>query len=180
MRLYTILLLLLLSTTQHVHGQLILWSAERPLTWSDFQGNKPHKARARLAATTSSFILYRATRRRDSIITVVSAMFNTERSWKWRNDPGPYILRHEQSHFDIAELYARKLRMQIAAYRQQHTGDELSQKQLRHLYRSNNVSLKHYQHLYDRRTKHSRRPEQQERWNTDIARQLEALRAYEN
>lgn len=75
------------------------------------------------------------------------------------------ILSHEQLHFDIAELYARKFRKQLSET--QFSTDikaevkELYQKVLKELYI--------YQNKYDRETNFSRDRKQQQYWNAMIA-----------
>ncbi|MBA3683458.1 MAG: hypothetical protein H0W73_20175, partial [Bacteroidetes bacterium] len=89
----------------------ILWSETKPLTWDDFKG-KPEK---RFAAATTSYDIWKSTNKiNDKSSTVkIEAVFFYESSWKkksWINDQ---VLAHEQKHFDIVELFARKLRKQI-------------------------------------------------------------------
>ena len=52
--------------------------------------------------------------RNDSLICVITNKFIKDKSWikpKFKNDT---VLIHEQGHFDIEEIYARKFRMQIS------------------------------------------------------------------
>lgn len=90
----------------------ITWSANRPLTWTDFRA-RPNTDR--LAALTSSTI--------DATIGCldfkfsgkVQATFAPSESWV-RNaaQASPALLRHEQVHFDLTEVHARLLRQKLS------------------------------------------------------------------
>lgn len=43
----------------------------------------------------------------------VQSVFNTNESWVVPEGRNDYVLRHEQIHFDITEIYSRKLRKEL-------------------------------------------------------------------
>ena len=91
---------------------------ERPqLTWNDFKGVPPKNATH--FASVNSGMGYRFTSKNiDGKLTIdvdVKTYFYPQLSWKKNsNENNQGLLTHEQLHWDISELYARKLR---AAYK---------------------------------------------------------------
>jgi hypothetical protein len=90
------------------------WSVSRPLTWSDFQGSPPGDGSE---GAKSSYTLYSAWRCRGERFEFrVIAGFRPRESWVKAivlNDGRQRrtVLGHEQTHFDLAELHARKMRL---------------------------------------------------------------------
>ena len=90
------------------NDSLLLWQADRPLEWGDFKGI-PKPVRFHNAAGTGPFIkyIYSTLEGRPPEFTFFT-YFDKCRSWTVTNSSE--ILEHEQLHFDIAELYTRKIR----------------------------------------------------------------------
>jgi len=159
-------------------GQLIPWSAERPLEWGDFQGKK-RPAKRRFDAVASTRIADKFDYcTLDSIHVSVSAVFNPYRSWKKYKRPSSYLLKHEQGHFDIAELYARKLRKEISAAERSPKHALHTKKWFTPVYYQQVSQMRRCQRRYDRQTRHSRRRDAQKRWEKKIATDLAALSNY--
>jgi uncharacterized protein DUF922 len=89
------------------------WSATRPLTWNDFQAAPPTEGRE---GAKTSYSLYSVWKCRGSVFEFrVIAGFRTRRSWVKLvvlNDSVQRrtVLSHEQTHFDLGEVYARRMR----------------------------------------------------------------------
>lgn len=89
------------------------WSATRPLTWSDFQGSPASEG---AEGAKSAYTLYYAWRCRGETFEFrVIAAFRPRQSWVKAivlNDGTQRrtVLGHEQTHFDLAELHARRMR----------------------------------------------------------------------
>ena len=170
----SLLLTLLLLTTVNTYAQFIPWIKDRPLTWDDFKGKMPHKSR--FAAATASFIHYKLDRySEDSIDVKVYCLFIAKKSWKRSKNPTSYLLKHEQLHFDITELYTRKLRQSFQEYQQIHGRNSASKLKFSLISQRNRRSWHHCQNKYDRQTIHSLRRAVQEKWNKKIAEQLDEL-----
>lgn len=147
--------------------EVIPWSADRKLKWSDFKGEYLKTEWA--AATTASSISYSfSTYEKNGgwyVDFKVGCEFYPNKSWYRPEMVDSVILSHEQLHFDIAELYARKFKKQLSET--QFSTDiknevkELYQKVLKELYI--------YQNKYDRETNFSRDRKQQQYWNAMIA-----------
>lgn len=83
------------------------WSPER-LTWQDYQG-KADYALEDIAAITSSGIVSWKGCKNGKIDFEVRAYFDKTQSWVKPEAYTTYHLAHEQGHFDITEIYARRL-----------------------------------------------------------------------
>ncbi|PYP08271.1 MAG: hypothetical protein DMD59_12700 [Gemmatimonadetes bacterium] len=93
------------------------WSAGRPLAWRDFQGSPPSEGSE---GAKTSYTLYSGWKCRGDVFEFrVIAGFRPRQSWVKAivlNDSMQRrtILRHEQTHFDLAEVHARRMRRAFA------------------------------------------------------------------
>lgn len=175
----TILLLLFTLTASVACSQppaqsLIYWNRERPLRWSDFLGRVPFSGYGKTAALSAVEIKTSARWFRGKPDYKVYVAFQKDNSWT-RNDTSELLLKHEQLHFDIGELYARKMRKKLKALRS--AGNTNSHAYLRALKRLeaqwNKAELQ-----YDRETAHGVDRIKQEKWNRKVAKALCQLRSY--
>ncbi|MGB2759905.1 MAG: DUF922 domain-containing protein, partial [Maribacter stanieri] len=114
---HLILVLLATLTIPYVQCQeVVSWEPNFRFTWNDFKGDVPITSGA--AATTASGITYRfSTYYENDELKVdynVYAYFYPTKSWYKPKLCNEVTLLHEQLHFDITELYARKMRKQLA------------------------------------------------------------------
>lgn len=152
-------------------SEYILWEELRPLSWSDFRGAVNHSSHA--DAATAISISAKPYMYKKRIFYVVDARFIPEQSWCRAKSES--LLRHEQLHFDIAELYARKARKKISEYRQMGVRDiaEYNAAISAVLEESNRVDIK-----YDFDTLHGSLPEKQSSWEKEIALELEMMKPF--
>jgi hypothetical protein len=151
----------------------IQWSPTRKLNWLDFQASPPKNATN--AALTSSSILMKFRSNGEELIYQISCNFEPVNSWgRVKND---LILSHEQGHFDIAEIHARKLNQALKAY---HLKFNTLSKDVNAIYQSVMGDLKQMQDLYDEQTDHSRNTTQQKSWLIKIDSYLTGLQPYAN
>lgn len=162
-----LLLLLFNSFLAQAQEVAIPWSPEIKLSWEDFQG-LPDK-NSRIAAVTASGISYKfSSHERDGYFEVeyeVDTFFYPEQSWYQPHMCNDLVLSHEQLHFDISELFARKMRKQMAETRFTRN----VKKEVRAIYQKIIKDLSVFQDLYDQETDFSRNREAQLRWNKEIA-----------
>ena len=152
----------------------ILWKENRPLTWDDFKG-KPERRFA--AASTSYDILKDITKETNKTATVeIEAVFFCETSWKKSQWVNEQVLQHEQKHFDIVELYARKLRKTISETTFESFSDLKTN--IETLYDANDKAMDAYQDKYDDETDGSMNGEQQRIWMKKIMAEIKELDAY--
>jgi len=153
--------------------EVISWSQRNKLTWSDYKG-KPQK---RFAAASTVYSLGRHVFAEEGKVKAsIEAYFYCNDSWKkddWINDE---VLAHEQKHFDIVELYARRFRKQISGM--VFLGLKDAEKKVEAVYQILNKEMDVYQDKYDDETDGSMNGDGQRRWNSKIAGEIKLLDEY--
>jgi hypothetical protein len=100
------------NSTSSNNKDTIEWSETRKLAWADFNGAQPEDAKENAAVTNCGFGF---TSNKVTVVNkpkmTVTNVFNRNLSWvKPSQTHRRELLEHEQLHFDISELYARRLR----------------------------------------------------------------------
>jgi hypothetical protein len=152
----------------NTYDEYVRWNEDTKLTWGHFRGVASPSSTA--DAATAVHISARPYRIKKKIFYTVEAYFIPNQSWcRSRSER---LLGHEQLHFDIAELYARKARKKISEYRQMGIKDVNTYNEAvsRILQESNSVDLR-----YDFDTLHGTMQDKQEQWEKDIATELRIL-----
>lgn len=137
--------------------EYIDWSADRKLKWTDYLALPDENSDAAATTSTALGIEYKLTN--GSVLHRIICRFSTTKSWG-RNKT-EYILAHEQCHFDITEIYARKLNQAMLEYKfdsKNYKGD------LDKIYQKIVKEKQDFQKLYDLETDHSRNKEKQKEW----------------
>jgi hypothetical protein len=157
----------------------IVWSAERSLTWEDFRGVPPPAPGEEGARTRYSLFYGARCVGKRFEFRVLAAVLPRE-SWvvpKVLADPALSVrsLRHEQTHFDLSEVHARRMRryfteLATPCARTETELNALSQR----LARDESAA----QQRYDDETNYGRNPARQTEWNAEAARQIQSLKAY--
>lgn len=147
-----------------------LWDSKTRLTWDDFKGVVPPDSAP--AATTASGISYKYSanllHHEVQLDFEVNAFFYPNESWYKPDVCNNLILSHEQLHFDISELFARKMRKRL----NETSFSDNVKAEIRKIYKETLKALSDYQDRYDWETNFSRNREQQLRWNEQIAKAL--------
>jgi len=148
----------------------ITWKNTHRLSWKDFRGTPDNSSD--IAAITASGISYElAATIAGSKVDVdckVAAFFYPEKSWYKKELADSVVLAHEQLHFDITELHARKFRKAI----ERTTFTENVKQEMKRLYDNINKELDAYQNRYDTATDYSRDIEKQTEWGIKVAKDL--------
>jgi len=149
---------------------VIRWEPDLRLAWADFRGVPP--AGKRIAATTASGLSYSYTARGGpdgyELDFTVDTFFYPDKSWYHPELCNARVLSHEQLHFDISELFARRLRRRLSQ-----TGFSGRVKaEVRKIFEQVNQELSEFQDRYDRETDFSRNPEAQQAWNQAMSKLL--------
>lgn len=164
-----LMLLALLEKGTFLSKEEVAWDAENELTWEQFKGFK--KPLSFYDAAIHSLFKYEISNP-DIDTIVIQAIMYPHLSWvKTRED---YLLRHEQYHFNISEIIARKFRMEIV----ERTAELLTEE---FLTASESLFLQELQYLqnkYDRETNHSTILEKQKDWEYIIDSLLNAYSYY--
>ncbi len=93
----------------------------------------------------------------------VETFFYTDKSWVRPDSKSDYLLKHEQLHFDISELYARKLREKLAKVDSSKLNKD-SSKYLNKLYEEVAAERVEMQDQFDKETDHSKNKETELKW----------------
>lgn len=96
----------------HAQSSGFAWPQHSRLTWDDFKGNPPKSASYPSAVSDTGF-KYQLVCRNGLLDIDAAAFFSPGGSWVKPDGKTPELLRHEQGHFDMAELYALRLRKAI-------------------------------------------------------------------
>lgn len=160
------------------HGALA-WSATRRLTWNDFQGIAP--TRGDESALTSYSLFHGATCTGKTFEFRVVAAFLPRQSWVRAavlasSVENSRTLRHEQTHFDLSEVHARRMRRYFSELFEpcMKTPEELDALAQRFV-REESAA----QRRYDEETSHGRVPKKQSEWESEVGRLLTSLEKFQ-
>lgn len=161
------------QTNSKIKGEKIEWSTNRPLTWDDFHG-KPIKTHFAWALSDVSFG-YEIEQKDNKVFVITKAIFNCKYSWVKEDKKSEHLLKHEQTHFDIIELYARKFRKELLSktIKAKKFSDSLLK-----LYNKYVDQIFKMQQHYDKETNLGMIKAKQEEWNKKIAAELKELEAF--
>ena len=160
-----------------VYETTIAWSEHRKLTWDDFKGEPDLVNFPNALAVTNSGMSYESERQLFTNGKVfIQSMFNTYQSWVLPEGRTEYVLRHEQIHFDLTEIYTRKLRKAFQdanitssdAYEARQIFDKISSE----------LSMK--QEQYDAETIRGERTDIQEKWEAIVVIELAKYDLYKS
>ncbi len=148
------------------------WKADRRLIWSDFQA-KPVDFASEVAMTASS-VEFSYYTKRSQINWSVSAKYFPKLSWSKKELQSDYILKHEQLHFDITELYARLLRKRL----KENILSVSDVFKIKSITKNIMKEWEEEENDYDRETKHSTDAQKQQEWNFNLQQRLDALKEF--
>lgn len=156
----------------------VAWSRGRPLTWGDFLASPRIEGQEGARTAYGLFYAVRCVGREFDYRVV--AAFLPKQSWVKPGvvgDPAESlrVLGHEQTHFDLTEVYARRMReafsgLPSACAKPEGELDRLAEQ----FVRDEGVA----QRKYDAETDHGLTLAEQTRWDEDVSTRLIALRRY--
>ncbi|MBK6937908.1 MAG: DUF922 domain-containing protein [Chitinophagaceae bacterium] len=161
----------IISISQEEIGEYLKWSAVRKLTWADYKASPDTDSDAAASTTTSLSIEYNISS--SGFGYKIKSRFSKTNSWVLHKTD--YILSHEQGHFDLAEVFARKLHKQMNEYI---FNKRTYQKDLDKIYKIITEEKTKMQDNYDRETRHSINREKQAEWLKKIKHMLEEYQAW--
>ncbi len=159
------------------HGQIdkIEWNS-RKLTWNDFMGSVDFGNNIEVAGVCYGWSKDVKNIGRNIKVSIICYVDPNESWAKKVSINSKYILNHEQRHFDLAEIYARKIRQEISSLKYT---DPLSLLDSIDVIYSEYTSLGNKeQERYDLETSHSENKDKQEEWNKYIDNQLKELEVW--
>lgn len=179
MRLLILLACLFISYTLAAQFQTpsILWS-KKNLHWKDFK-RKPDSVLlvTKWGAGTNSWVeeRYRMTPQHEIRFTI-RAWFNPDLSWvRDETKNSSYALRHEQYHFNMSELYARKMKKVLSSLE---LTDADYRSEIAELLKKFHNQYHLQQIRYDEETDHSRNMLMQYNWMESIDHEMKDLSSY--
>lgn len=159
------------------HEIEIEWSATRKLTWADFKG-KPSGLYAAFAAGTEASIELES----NALDLFTKAKFFTKNVFICYTSfvrktalAHPEVLRHEQAHFDLAEVHRRLLQQKLDSKKY----GLFNLKEVQNEARINDKLYQKISAVYDTETNHGTIADKQKEWELRIARELLELKAFE-
>jgi hypothetical protein len=149
---------------------LVKWDAKNKISWSDFTIKDTTN---RYAAECLTFFKANFYLKNDSVFCQVIAYLNADRSWRKPDlqTDGSYAINHEQKHFDITEIFARKIRKELI-------NSTANEQEVQNIYFSNAKACRDFQDLYDKETLHSLQKANQDVWDKKISDLLASLEPY--
>jgi Bacterial protein of unknown function (DUF922) len=152
-------------------GDEIKWQSDFRLQWTHFKG-KPDRASNMDALTESGITFSWSCDWRGFQLTAYAIFVPTG---SWVKDPSSTLLAHEQAHFDITEIHARKLRKYFAEH-----DDPCKLGRAGIDKAAGNIINASYalQNEYDAATNHGQNYRAQKEWQLKIAAGLEAMQEY--
>lgn len=174
MRLFTLfILLLLLIGARTASAQELPWVKGKPLTWKDFAGEPD--SNSTYAAVTSCRTKYSYHWEvKDTVYNItfkLENVFYTQLSWSKSGKRSKDLLHHEQLHFDINELFTRRL--YVAFTTAKYTANFRAEIQA--IFDKFSAEERDFQVKYDTQTIHSRDWGSQVVWEQFIHKELDAL-----
>ncbi|MFN3772423.1 hypothetical protein [Cloacibacterium normanense] len=126
-----------LMSFSFVKDDFILWQENKKLKIQDFRADNKDTVKVNrqqfLGAISAIRIEYSSFQRNKNSVPdfSIKTYFDPNESWMLlKND---YVLQHEQIHFDLTELYARKMRKSVESLRQKNvTNISIYRKKIQH------------------------------------------------
>lgn len=150
------------------------WSAERRLTWADFQG--PPDVRSSAAALSAYVTSFDTECAGQVFVPRVVSRFLPKMSWvksqHLLNRESANTLRHEQTHFDLSEVQARRARQELLALS---SPCALSNDDFDRLFKKIGQRDGDIQQQYDRETAHGTNYRIQNEWQSRVEQWLRTL-----
>ena len=154
----------------------IAWKQNYQLDWNDFKG---------LAQTSSSLDAYtmlgislEVIGQKDGKVDMgVFGYFEKNKSWVKSGEKTDNLLSHERKHFDLCEVYRRKLIKKLEA-KKSYDYDTFSD-DVGKMFNENFEAYTKEQERYDEETHHSQKKEDQIKWNKFITKELLRLKKYD-
>lgn len=146
------------------------WAEHQKLSWEDFQGPVRASDEESAAATHCGmgFRINGITQAGKPDVTVYNT-FYTRKSWVRHDAKITSILEHEQGHFDLCEIFTRKLRTRVSDI-SLNTPD--MKESLMAIFSEVNNEYEICQQAYEDETIHGTKIHEQKRWMEKISKEL--------
>lgn len=151
---------------------IIIWNENYKISWDDFLGEK-FISKGGVAANSFFVLYYIPGYHKNSYYsyTIIPVFYKYKSSVTDRNSK---LLEHEQIHFDVQEIFSRKIRKQFEILKNCKESEYTHRK----IFNNYLDSLKNYQKKYDLDTDYSLDKKKQEFWKAIVAKKLKQLDSY--
>jgi|ERR1035437_2394416 hypothetical protein len=153
---------------------MFFWEKNVKLTWNNYKGS-PNGNTEGLSAVTNYHIKTTSHYFGDSVEYVIKCYLSMQASWVKKEDQNDKVLHHEQGHFDIGEIFARKIRKAVSGFAFKM---ETLNKDYNTLFQNLMKECDTYDELYDSETNKSENAEKQKEWDQKIDKELKDLEGY--
>jgi hypothetical protein len=154
----------------------IAWEQNYQLDWNDFKGRA--QTSSSLDAYTMLGISLEVIGQKDGKVDMgVFGYFEKNKSWVKSGEKTDNLLSHERKHFDLCEVYRRKLIKKLEA-KKSYDYDTFSD-DVGKMFNENFEAYTKEQERYDEETHHSQKKEDQIKWNKFITKELLRLKKYD-
>jgi len=170
-----VVVLAILSSFLSQGQEKMQWFANVPLTWDDFKGQP--QSGSYVATTNSGISFSYAIQKKNnqySVTYTIESFFYPYGSWYQKDKVTPQVLKHEQTHFDITELHARKFRKRMEAI----STERNPKREIQNLFNTIEKERKEMQEKFDLETNHSINKEEEKAWENYVQKQLELYRKW--
>ena len=178
MRLYCFLGLLIFFFNCFSQKNELIWDSDLKLKWSDFRGsvNDTILTSNSMEPNAVSFIGFslQYLTKNNRLELIIKTYFDMNESY-YRDTLQAKLLEHEQCHFDIAELYVRKMRRSIKLLQQKGIFDRAK---FSKIIDSLDVARMDENRQFDEDTFYGTFLADQEKWVTKIKEELLELKEY--
>ena len=162
-------------SSKKVVNELIQWENNQKLTWKDFKG-KPNKRSPYKAMTFASVSSNLISFSKNELKIEILCHFIKNKSLKTIETDE--LLRHEQLHFDIAELAARKMRERVSKLNLKNLSSKNIEQKLNSIFNSSVEEQMEMNQKYDSETNHSIKYIAQSDWEKKIKEKLIETKDY--
>lgn len=164
-----ILLILLIDKSPKVCENKICWEEGRLISWKNFIGTPKHN---------SSIAAFTTVSLRTEIVSKNSVLVENcmieNKSWVEKHSKTEYLLKHEQYHFHLAEIIARRMRKDISMIKTPTISA------VKTIFDERMEEYESLQQLYDEETNHSIDSIMQIKWQEKIDIELIALAQFKS
>lgn len=170
MKILIIVSICFMSLASFGQENLIKWNDNEPLQWKDFTGKINDTSWFDAECFAEIRYNYSFNTPQDFKFQVF-ANFDKAISWSRKEYQTEGLLKHEQLHFDIAQLYSLKIKELFESYN--YTRDFLAEIQL--LFAEKRLEYLSTQHQYDEETEHSLNKKKQKEWADNVSGELRRM-----
>ena len=160
----------------NLEKDIIKWSKGTKIRWTDFHGHMQQNSS--IAAVSFVGIEYKTiSKSYEYYLLEVYAAFDRKKSCVWIEKASDSLLMHEQGHFNLAEIFSRKMRKTLIESRNNYDWTNLNQ-DINNVFNLYSDSLSERQNCYDNETHYSQKYDKQKEWNLIIRKELKELEKY--